>query len=171
MNKGKSAAVYLIVALVVASVAYAQAVHRSLTLDVNAARNKVLSGDPILIKVELKNTSGHAIPSTEMPGGDVHGELIGFRAVVRDAQGKEPSLTKWGRLVYGRQTPEDAASLQLDAVRKGRLDPGGVQKTEIHVSDIYDLTAPGKYTIQVGHYDDDIKEEILSTAITVAVTK
>jgi hypothetical protein len=79
-------------------------------------------------------------------------------------------LTKLGRLVFGRQTVEDTPSvLTLNEVGRVPMAPGEVMKTEIRLSDLYDLSLPGKYTVQVRYYDDENKEEVKSKAITVTV--
>jgi hypothetical protein len=50
------------------------------------------------------------------------------------------------------------------------MPPGKVMKTEIRLDEVYDLTSPGKYTIQVSHYDEDNKEEAKSNTLTITVT-
>lgn len=42
--------------------------------------------------------------------------------------------------------------------------------TEIKLDEMYDLSAPGKYTVQVPHYDEDNKEDVKSNTVTITVT-
>lgn len=64
------------------------------------AHDTIEAGSPVVVKVELKNISDHDISSMALPEGDVHAELVGSRPIVRDALGREPPLTKWGRKVF-----------------------------------------------------------------------
>jgi hypothetical protein len=151
-------------------VGFAQTVKRSFSVDFKVQHDIVRAGSPVIIKIQLKNTSDHVIYRTGVPGGDVEGELVGFPPIVRDAQGKEPPLTKWGRLAFSRVTPEDnSPGLQMSAVLRIPMPPGDVMKTEIRVNNLYDLSVPGKYTVQVRYYDDENKEELKSDLITVTV--
>jgi hypothetical protein len=159
----------LILALMT-GVALAHTIRRSFSFETNVAQQTLKPGDPAVVEVQLKNTSDHVIYRTILPGWDKHGELIGFPPILRDAEGKEPPLTKLGRLVFGRQTVEDTPSvLTLNEVGRVPMAPGEVMKTEIRLSDLYDLSLPGKYTVQVRYYDDENKEEVKSKAITVTV--
>jgi hypothetical protein len=163
-------ALVCILAMTVA-VAVAQTVKRAFSVDFSVAHDTVEIGAPIVIRVRLKNTSDHVIYRMGLPGWDVHGELVGFPPIVRDAQGKEPPLTKWGRLAFGQETPEDKSTLVLNEVLRVPMSPGEVMKTEIKLSDLYDLSAPGKYTVQVRYYDDENKEELKSDPIAVKVVR
>ena len=42
-------------------------------------------------------------------------------------------------------------------------------KTEIRLSELYDLSVAGKYTVQVRHYDQENKEKVRSNIIAVTV--
>src|ERR1700685_2711330 len=95
-----------IVSLAIYGVTLAQTPQRSFTFDISVAQDTFKVGSQTAIKIKVKNTSNHDIPATVLPGSDVHGELIGFRPIVRDTQGKEPPLTKWGRKALSRQLPE-----------------------------------------------------------------
>ena len=47
----------------------------------------------------------------------------------------------------------------------------GEERTQVvSVSDLYDLSKPGQYTIQVRRWDDDTKTWVKSNTITVTVT-
>jgi hypothetical protein len=148
--------------------AAAQAAQRSFNFGISAASTDVKAGAPVIVKVQLKNTSDHDLSWMSLPGGNVHGEVVGFRPIVKDAQGKEPPLTKWGRQVFGR-TAKGEPGLVLNAVGLVAVHPGDVMKTEIHLNEIYDLSAPGKYSVQVRYFDDENKDEVRSNAITVTV--
>src|SRR5882724_3005153 len=139
----------LAIATLAACVTRAEA--QSFTFKISAVQDVVKAGSKVRVKMELKNTSEDDISLTRVPWGkEDHPELEGFRPVVKDARGKEPALTKWGRLVYGRTEPSDnPPNLTLNAVISYPLEPGHVHTTEVIVSDLYDLSVPGTYTVQI----------------------
>jgi hypothetical protein len=123
---------------------------QSFTFTISAVQDVVKVGSKVRVRIELKNTSEDDISLTSLPcGKEDCPEIKGFRPVVKDSHGKEPPLTKWGRLVFGRQTPEDRSSLVLNAVGSYPLAPGRTYTTEMVVSNLYDLSLPDSYTIQI----------------------
>lgn len=166
INSAKS--VMLIWLLITA--AFGQTVHRSFSFDASVAHNDFKIGSPIVIEVQLKNISDHDIMRGSIAGYEDRPEVLGFRPVLRDDQGKEPPLTNWGRRVFGRPLPGEP-SLTLNAVGLIAVHPGEVFRSEIKLNDLYDLTAPGKYTVHVTHYDTDNKELVSSKPITFTISK
>jgi hypothetical protein len=161
----------LIVALTIYGVALAQTPtpQRSFTFDISIAQDTFKVGSQIALKIQLKNTSDHDITRTFVAQADADAELIGFRPIVRDAQGKEPPLTKWGRRALLRPPLDDLdPPLVLNAVGPVAMHPGEILKTEIRLNGLYDLV-PGKYTVQVQYYDDENKEAVKSKTITLTV--
>lgn len=140
------------------------------SLAIHARQSVIKSSDPAIIEVQIRNVSDHEIGRTVAPGWTVHGELIGFVPIVRNASGSEPPLTKWGKQVFGRQKPDDhLPDLVLNAVQRVPMAPGEVVKTEIHLTELYDLSAPGTYTVQVKSYDEENKVEVTSSIATITV--
>jgi hypothetical protein len=159
----------LILALTIYGVALAQTPQRSFTFDISVAEGTFKVGSQIAVKIQLKNTSDHDITRGFLPNWDTEGELIGFWPIVRDAQGKEPPLTKWGRMVLHRPPLDDLDPvLVLNAVGPVAMHPGEILKTEIRLNALFDLV-PGKYTVQVQYYDDENKEPVKSRTITLTV--
>ena len=155
----------------------AQTVQQPFSLTISAA-HAVKAGAPIVIEIRFKNISDHNIRFTGRPEGPTHGELLGFPPIVRDVEGKEPPLTKLGRLEFGRKKPgEDDYDAHMieSGVGSSWLRPGGVMTPVIKLNELYDLSIPGKYTVQVLHggYDlhggHDDKTEVKSNTITVTV--
>ncbi len=123
---------------------------QSCTLKISVVQDVFKVGSQVRVKVELKNTSQGNIALTGIPSGkEDHLDIEGFLPIVRDAKGKEPPLTKWGRMVFGRPIPADNSVLSLNSVISYPLEPGKVHTTEVIVSDLYDLSTPGTYTIQI----------------------
>lgn len=97
---------------------FAQTVQRPFSLAISMAHETVKTGTPIVVEITFKNISDHDITRTVSPEGPTHGELLGFPPIVRDAQGKEPPLTKRGRLIYGRAVPGDAPTIYAGIVQE-----------------------------------------------------
>ncbi|MFZ0479528.1 MAG: hypothetical protein WAL71_10290 [Terriglobales bacterium] len=158
-----------VILAVLAGAALAQTVQRPFSLGISVEHDTVKAGSPIVVKIRFKNISDHDLVRMRRPEGDAHGELLGFPPIVRDAQGNEPPLTRKGRLIFGRQTPEDKAIYVGVSVGATAMHPGEVITPEIRLSELYDMSAPGKYTVQVWHYDEEHKDDVKSNAITVTV--
>jgi hypothetical protein len=160
----------VLVLLAARAIAVTQTVRRSFSLSIALQYDTVKVGEPVVIQIEEKNISNHDIYSLIVGGGDEHGEYAGFPPIVRDAKGKEPPLTKWGRVVFGRQTAADNdVSLELSPVVRGHLHPGEIFKSKITLTGMYDLSVPGKYTVQVRHGDDENNDEVKSNVLTFTV--
>jgi hypothetical protein len=142
--------IMLVIAILGPSLAQAKA--QSFTLKISAVQNVVKVGSNVRVKIELKNTSEDDISLGGMPCGNKEGcpELQGYHFIVRNFQGKEPPLTKWGRQVFGRPKPNETfPRVILESVVSFPLSPGQTYTTEIIVSNLYDLSVPGIYTIQI----------------------
>jgi hypothetical protein len=168
----------LILAVTISVLAHAQTVQQPFSLTISAAHDTVKAGAPIVIEIRFKNISDHNIFRTERPEGPTHGELLGFPPVVRDVEGKEPPLTKFGRLEFGRKKAGEDDSdgyMMQSGVGGSWLRPGGVMTPVIKLNELYDLSIPGKYTVQVLHggYDlhggHDDKTEVKSNTIALTV--
>jgi hypothetical protein len=175
--RGEAKVWVLILAVTIAVLAYAQTVQQPFSLTISAAHDTVKAGAPIVIELTFKNISDHNIRCTGRPEGPTHGELIGFHPIVRDVEGKEPPLTKLGRLEFDRKKPgeDDSDAYMIESAAGTWLRPGGVMTPVIKLNELYDLSIPGEYTVQVSHggYDlhggHDDKTEVKSNAITLAV--
>jgi hypothetical protein len=86
-------------------------------------------------------------------------------------------LTKLGRLEFGRKKPgeDDSDAYMIESAAGTWLRPGGAMTPVINLNELYDLSIPGQYTVQVLHggYDlhgrHDDKTEFKSNTITVTV--
>jgi hypothetical protein len=166
-----------ILAIATTGVALAQTVQQPFSLTISAAHDTVKAGAPIVIEIRFKNVSDHNILRTERPEGATHGELLGFPPIVRDEEGKGPPLTKLGRLEFRRKKPgeDDSDAYMIESAGGSWLRPGGIMTPVVKLNELYDLSIPGKYAVQVLHggYDlhggHDDKTEVKSNTITVTV--
>jgi len=106
-----------------------------LALSISANPTTVKSGSKITIQIETTNTSGQSIVFRSEP------MEYRYEAVVRDAQGNLVADTEHGR--EARRPPEQYSGGGFP------LEPGKTTKDELVISDLYDLSRPGKYSVQV----------------------
>jgi hypothetical protein len=122
---------------------------------------KAKAGSQIVVEIEMKNLSDHNVDCSK---SFVNAVDIAFRYDIRNARGKPlPKRT--------RKHPE------LGEVGSGyppcTLKPGETTTSSAVISMLYDLTKPGRYTIQVSRPLTDEHTEpgrVYSNKITVTVT-
>ena len=141
----------------------------ALTLHLAPVEPAVKAGSKALVDVTLENVSGHNIKSL----GSLGDEGFLYPMNVWDEKGTTVPETKYGRLKHGHKTAEDPP--EYDYTAEGRvvflrLDPGMSVTNRVCVSKEYDVSKPGKYTIQIEAYDDESQTSVKSNKITVTVT-
>jgi len=131
-------------------------------------------GTPVTLQVVTKNVSTHDIILRRQEHERDSG-LFGstLRVDVEDAGGNGPPDAELGRSInHLKEASPDPAS-QAAARAAGTLvslKPGEDWRTTIWVSDLYDLSEPGEYTVQVRRWDHETKTWVKSNTITVTVT-
>lgn len=144
-------------------------------------------GSEIRIKLVFKNTSDGDVPYSRGPGVGVepHGEL--FSTIeVRGAKGELVSETEYRRILTGRPGPSPRPATSAPPKPRPRismsvigywLKPGEAREEDIDVSQLYDLSQPGQYTIsafrRLSDVDTDPRSKIIafSNTLTITVTK
>jgi len=137
-----------------------RAVEHSLTI--RCRQNQVKAGSDISVEVVETNTSLHEIDTvfiTKPPG---LGELL-YRAYVRNEKGDLVPETEYGREIRTGEVAVGSSSFL------GSLKPGQSKIDTLILNKLYDLSQPGKYTVQVE--GGDAKAGTKSNTITVVVTK
>ncbi|HEY4046918.1 MAG TPA: hypothetical protein VGM27_08635 [Acidobacteriaceae bacterium] len=137
------------------------------SLTLSAAQSTVKTGQPQQLEVTLTNKTDHVIGINEDRAytGDFY-----YPLTVRDEQSKDIPLTRRGRAIRGRPTLDDPpVAVNVDSFLV-QLDPGHGLIDTINVTPLYDLTRPGRYSIQASRYDDVSKERVLSNVIDVTIT-
>jgi hypothetical protein len=114
-------------------------------------------GSPIFLSGQVTNTSGHEIVvDSSVSKDDVE---------VRDAAGNLVPLTESGRRF--REHLETGGKLQ----NPQHIKAGGhIGESFPDPRQLYDMSRPGEYSIQVSLYDDGTKIWVKSDTITVTVT-
>jgi hypothetical protein len=140
----------------------------SLTL---VAENATLkAGSPVMVKVTMKNESEHNI-SVYTEGTSDQGGFV-YKADVWDEKGSTAPETKFGRSIQGHDTPEDLRREPYVIVTSGGegiLAPGQTQSDQVNLNKLYELSRPGKYTIQLRRFDAESNSFVLSNKVQVSV--
>jgi hypothetical protein len=123
----------------------------SFSLTIQAKDHIVKTGLPVWVDVTEKNNFDQILPfGREKPfSGDQGGES--FRVDVRNDKGIRPAETTLYRRKLGHLTPEERTPEQLPVTNGSFifLKPGEAITDRIDVGRLYDLSHPGKYSIQV----------------------
>ncbi len=148
----------------------------SLTIRVSAPKTVFKTGSPVPLTITLTNVSPHDAfyIVTNKPGG-------GLLTVVYDSGGKLAPDTAYGRTVHpwirpvgppvkGPATRGYIAQAGSYFGFKVPLAPGERKIIASDATKEYDLSRPGKYTIQVEMSDPESTATIKSNTITITVT-
>lgn len=144
--------------------------HVAPTISVNiAAVHRTLEvGSSVLIMVALKNVSDRDLPMiSDSKGFDYHVQ-------VRDEKGNLVSATKLGEIWNSHSSFVDSANvspsdLESSAVY-GTLKVGETSTRRLDVGKLYQMDAPGKYTIQVQRQDPGNPSTMVkSNTITITI--
>jgi hypothetical protein len=128
--------------------------------------SKVKVGDKIKLNLTLTNASALVIEGGKQPGID-HAELTNG-IYVHDAQGHVPQKTPYAQALDGHldKTPEDIITTSIIPFS---VRPGDSMQETCLLNDLYNISAPGKYVIQVRNRLKD-GWLVKSNKVTVTVT-
>ncbi len=149
--------------------ALALAAEPMISLSLTAVPSSVTAGDRITLKILITNGTDHMIELGHLNATD--GQEIEYRFEVRDSQGAEVPFTRHGRALNGKPDKGDENLDCGDCSGFGQdLLPGEKTTAEIVISKIYELSKPGKYTIQASRVVGDNANRIIkSNPVTVTV--
>lgn len=128
----------------------------SLTIGADAT---VKAGEPIGLSIKTTNTSNHEI-STARIQNPIGGH---FEYDVRDDKGTPVAETESLRQLKAKQSLSFEGRRSF-SVYLGKLKPGDTEQELVWVNQFYDMSRPGKYSIQV------TKGPVSSNTIIVIVT-
>jgi hypothetical protein len=161
----------LFASLVFLAAAFGQPKQPAFSIAISAP-DVISAGSEPKLSIVLKNTSDHEIMlgRSVQPG---HGELH-HDVEVRDDKGDLAPETEYHRKIKGRLSATPGKAPPPPNVRSDifiPMKPGETRNDDLTISKLYDLSKPGKYTIQVSRFDEDTKGVVKSNTITVSVTK
>jgi hypothetical protein len=128
------------------------------TLTISTDHETVARGSKVIVTVHLTNVSDRPLSFGRFGFG---GPDLAYRVEIRNSQGQLAPYTE----DYGKRLRHEPPYNQPTL---GRGAGYGVEKGETVIEEIvvtkqYDLSAPGKYTIQVFHPDREANIEVQST--------
>jgi hypothetical protein len=143
----------------------------SFSLAISVAKGVVKIGSPTQIDITVKNISDHNISLSTLyihPNVETTDHLT-----VLDVNGSKSAETELARRSLGHSTPDDEA--RSPTVVTGKLvllnlKAGQSLTYQLNVDELYDLTVPGKYSIQIERLDDEANVSVKSNKITITVT-
>jgi hypothetical protein len=137
-----------------------------------SAPDVISAGSEPKLSIVLKNTSDHKIMLTrslQTDRGELHHDVE-----VRDDKGDLVPEMEYHQKLKGRLPATPGKAPPPPIVGSDifvTMKPGETRNDDLTISKLYDLSKPGKYTIQVSRFDETAKAVVKSNTITVNVTK
>jgi hypothetical protein len=149
--------------------ASAQGTRPSFSVTISVPQDVVAAGSEVKVKITLKNTSNHDIGIPKSPADDQGGSYN--KITVRDEEGNlvADNATIAARTDKHKGTQSELMNLTMETIILFTVKPGESLKDGIKLSEIYDLSKPGKYSIELER-TDDTKTVVKSNTITLTVT-
>lgn len=170
-----------------AASAMGQSGQPSFSLAISTSSDVVKAGSEVRVKISLVNRSDHDIGlnvERTCPCGEAHANIE-----VQDEKGVRAPLTRRGHIMRGEavdsvaEGPTGTQTGNAAQPAPGRveddlvvgsdffytLQPGKALNDVILANKLYDLSKPGKYSIQVSRFDPESKTTVTSNTITVTV--
>jgi hypothetical protein len=139
------------------------------SLTVSVPHSSVKVGDEITVEITIQNISDHDIYHVRtVMGGDVVTQSS-IKTSVRDSEGNPVAETPFGRRAHDTEprTHPEGGSVFSD---RTLLKPGDKTHEGRELSKEYDLSKPGKYTVQASQVDWKSGETVVSNVVTVDVS-
>jgi hypothetical protein len=142
------------------------------SLSIAAEEPTVKAGSPLFLEVTMENKSDRNISMYRAISGDLDQGGWVYKVMVQDEKGARAPKTKFGRHVQGPETAEESAEPASVVASGGYvpLTPHKTMRDRLNVTKLFDLSRPGKYTIEIQELDEASKTFVKSNKITVIVT-
>ena len=134
------------------------------SLSITARQATAKAGSPVALQLTLTNTTEHDL---EVGRGFINGTLLRYMDVkVLDKDGQPVADTDYGLGLHGRRPGPIGGGVGFSE----KIKPGEAIHEEADLSKEFDLSKPGKYTVQAERMDSTIREVVKSNVITFTVT-
>jgi hypothetical protein len=152
----------------------AQSPTPAFSLSITAEPQTAKPGAEVTLSIVLTNNSQKQLPFRM----DRYHPESNFTIRVTDPTGEPAGKTRIYRMNTGDRTGKDAVEAPYDphhevisigSVGVSGIQPGIVLEQKTVLNKLFDLTQPGKYTIQVEKMDDLSKTVVKSNVVTVTV--
>jgi len=143
------------------------------SLTIKTAQGTVKVGSDVVVEAEMKNISAEDIFYSALMGRGQEPGSSGFTWEILNSEGKPVPLTEYGLKINGLEPPqgEPGPGGYAPSGRKtvfGLVGPDKAIVEKMALSKEYDLSKPGKYSIQALRSDG--KTDVKSNIITLTVT-
>ena len=139
-----------------------------LTLQSRQAEYRI--GAPVPVEIITKNLAKHEIEATDT-GGMSSGADLYYMIDVRDGQGNSAVETPLGKAIRSGTAFRIGSTVRGLGEPSPKLQPGKSKTDEVLLNRLYDLTQPGRYTVQVRRRDDTSGTAPKSNMITITIIK
>jgi hypothetical protein len=140
------------------------------SLTIKTAQGTVKVGSDVVVEAEMKNISAEDIFYSALTVRGPGPGPSGFTWEILNSEGKPVPFTEYG-LKINRPEPELGPGGYVPAAGKtvfGLLGPNKAIVEKRALSKEYDLSKPGKYTVQASRFDG--KTDVKSNTVTLTVT-
>jgi hypothetical protein len=124
---------------------------RLFSVTLHAPSAAIKSGEEVPLRVTVTNISDHTLRFGRTPGIVPHEELS-YQIEIRDALGKEPSLTPFFQ--HLKQNPAST----WGSYTTYSLEPGKSFDDEVTITKLYALTRRGQYRVSVARGQDPLEK-------------
>ena len=148
------------------TLAAGQTAQPAFSIHIYTVQNVVRAGSPVDVEIVLTITT--TIPFTQSRG---HRAELEYSVDVRDIKG-DPAPESMNLKVAKDKGTDGLTRVQLDResmVLAVLPEPGTTFWEDLDLSNLFDLSRPGKYTVQVSRFDPKSKANVKSNTITVTV--
>jgi len=135
-----------------------------ISIAINTPQAVVKAGSDVVVEVEMKNISQVDVPDGAPLTG---GASTGFRWQVRDSSGKQVAMTDYGIQANHLASSSGEPHMWAGSFFSAPLAPGKVITQRLALTKEYDLSKPGKYTIQAtrGDAQTDVKSNVITLTV------
>ena len=137
------------------------------SLDISSPSNPVRLGSQLKVTLMVTNISGGEI-GWESYRPDTAYRGFGF-LLTKD--GREVETTPYHRFLSGRIRPDDPLSGGAFSSIVFQVKPGTVLTEAIDLGDLYFVTEPGEYKLEVSRFDDSTKSTARSNALVLKIVR
>jgi hypothetical protein len=147
----------------------------SIAISISAPKDVVGAGAQTRIDITITNISDSAVALPYDSSGKA--DLSGFRFDVTRGDGKQPKIMKYYWEKTGRKASKENVKdinreyIVVSNVVSLPLQPKETVKYYAVMNDLYDLSVPGQYTINVNGTDPVTNAVVKSNEVAVTVTK
>ncbi|MGO9231209.1 MAG: hypothetical protein ACLQKA_18630 [Bryobacteraceae bacterium] len=134
------------------------------SIAISAPQFAVKAGSPMVLQLTLTNTTDHDL---NVSHAHINGTLLRYMDVkVFDKDGQPVAETDYGMGLHGRRL----WPIFGDAGTSESIKPSEAVHEESDLNKEFDLSKPGKYTVQAERMDSTVREVVKSNVITFTVT-